>query len=50
MTKKHPKPDPKGRFEAILSIDLRRIRWIEPIPRSDSWWPVPRRRRTEGGC
>jgi hypothetical protein len=23
-----------------VTINLRRIRWIEPIPRSGRWWPL----------
>ena len=49
MIKKHPKPATQAPLEAILSFDLRRVRWIEPIPRSEDWWPVPRRHRRTGG-
>jgi hypothetical protein len=35
------------KFIVLLTIDLGRVRWIEPLPRSArSWWPI--RARSEG--
>jgi hypothetical protein len=38
---KHPKTTPSRRPPVVVvRVDLQRIRWIEPCPRSDSWWPA----------
>jgi hypothetical protein len=36
---KKPKPVLHLRTEALIRIDLRRVRWIEPLPRRGDWWP-----------
>jgi hypothetical protein len=45
MTKQHPKPTPKTHFTVIVGIDLRKIRWIEPVRKPCDWWPVHGRRQ-----
>ena len=39
QTAKKPKPTLPQRIEALMRIDLRRVRWIEPLPRRGDWWP-----------
>jgi hypothetical protein len=40
---KQPKPTvPRLLMVVVVKIDLQRIRWIEPRPRSGEWWPLPR--------
>jgi hypothetical protein len=34
----------RRRTVATLKLDLRRVRWIEPISGSGDWWPLPLRR------
>ena len=33
------------RTTMVVRIDLRRIRWIEPIRESGEWWPLPLKKR-----
>jgi hypothetical protein len=44
---KQPKPTiPTPPMVFVIKIDLRKIRWIEPCPRSGDWWPFPLPRRS----
>jgi hypothetical protein len=35
---KKPKLEVPKQTEILLKVDLRRIRWIEPLPRRSGWW------------
>lgn len=45
---KPPKVSPKTHLTVIVRLELSRVRWIEPLPRSKPWWPVPRTRFVGG--
>jgi hypothetical protein len=49
MTKPWKTKPAQTRFVVYLGIDLGRVRWIEPIPQSTDWWPLPWPVRGQGG-
>jgi hypothetical protein len=39
MSKKSKPTVPKPHTVAVIKIDLRKVRWIETLPRRGDWWP-----------